>query len=117
MREGPVRLWSVVVLSLVTLVGVGCSQIASPTVPTGSAAASTLGTQLRSEQACWGEATQVFAQLGEMGAHASQQPTPRLGLRNVARALYEADLIPDDTLQALGAFLSSAFGLSIESCL
>jgi hypothetical protein len=64
-----------------------------------------------------GEATQVFAQLGEMGAHASEQTTPRLGLRNVARLLFEQGVISDDSLQALGAFLSSALGLSIESCL
>ena len=34
--------------------------------------------------ACWGQATAVFAQMGEMGEHASQQPTPKLGLRNLA---------------------------------
>lgn len=39
--------------------------------------------------ACWGQASAVFAQTGEMGQHASQEPTPRLGLRNLARALYE----------------------------
>jgi hypothetical protein len=52
-----------------------------------------------------------------MGYHASHQDTPRLGLANVARLLYEAGVLADDSLQALGAFLSSAFGLSIESCL
>ena len=46
------------------------------------------------------------------------QDIPRAGFfRNVARQLYELGLIPDDTLQALGAFLSSALNLSIESCL
>ena len=98
------RSLSVVVLSLVTLISAGCSQTASPAVPTGASSAFASGAQLRNEQACWGEATQVFAQLGEMGAHASQQPTPRLGLRNVARALYELGLIPDDSLQALVLF-------------
>jgi hypothetical protein len=37
--------------------------------------------------ACWGQATKVFAQLGEVGTHASQQGTPRLGLARLARAL------------------------------
>lgn len=27
--------------------------------------------------ACWGQATAVFSQMGEMGEHASQQPTGR----------------------------------------
>lgn len=57
------------------------------------------------EKACWGQATQVFARMGVMGEHASQQPTPRLGLRNLARALYEQGVIEDDTL-----------GLSIDVC-
>ena len=67
--------------------------------------------------ACWGQATKVFAQMGEMGEHASQFPTPRLGLRNLARALYEQDVIPDDTLQALGAFVVAELGLSVDACL
>lgn len=32
------------------------------------------------DRACWGQATKVFAQTGEIGEHASAQPTPRLGL-------------------------------------
>lgn len=66
--------------------------------------------------ACWGQATMVFAQTGEMGEHASQFSTPRLGLRNLARALYEAEVIEDDTMQALGGFVVSELGLSVESC-
>ncbi len=66
--------------------------------------------------ACWGQATKVFAQSGVMGEHASQQPTPRLGLRNLARALYEAGVLPDDTMQSLGAFVAAALGLSISAC-
>ena len=66
--------------------------------------------------ACWGAATAVFAQMGEMGAHASQQPTPRLGLANLARALYEAGAIDAPTLSALGAFVAAELGLSIEAC-
>ena len=68
------------------------------------------------ENSCWGQASAVFAQTGEMGEHASQQPTPRLGLRNLARALYEAGVIPEDSMQALGAFVADALGLSIEAC-
>jgi hypothetical protein len=67
--------------------------------------------------ACWGQATAVFAQTGVMGEHSSQQPTPRLGLRNLARALAEQGVIEDDSLQTLGAFVADALGLSIEACL
>jgi len=68
-------------------------------------------------QACWGQATKVFARTGEMGEHASQEPTPRLGLRNLARALFEAGIIPDDSMYSLGVFVSSELGLSIEACM
>jgi hypothetical protein len=68
------------------------------------------------DKACWGQATKVFAKTGVMGEHASQQTNPRLGLRNLARALYEKGDIPDDTMQALGAFVASALGLSIDAC-
>lgn len=68
-------------------------------------------------KACWGQATRVFAQMGEMGEHASQQPTPRIGLRNLARALFEQGVIEDDSMQALGRFVTSALGLSIDACL
>lgn len=69
-----------------------------------------------SEDACWGQATKVFAQMGAMGEHASQQPTPRVGLRNLARALAEAGVIPDDSMQSLGAFVATELGLSIDAC-
>jgi len=68
-------------------------------------------------QACWGQATQVFAQMGEMGQHSSQQPTPRLGLHNLAIALADAGIIPDGSMQALGAFVASELGLSIDACM
>lgn len=67
-------------------------------------------------KSCWGQATKVFAQTGTMGEHASQQPTPRVGLRNLARALHDAGVIDDDTMQALGAFVAGELGLSIEAC-
>ena len=65
---------------------------------------------------CWGQASAVFAQTGEMGAHSSQQPNPRLGLRNLARALYDQGVLPDDSMQALGAFVADELGLSIDAC-
>ena len=67
--------------------------------------------------ACWGQATAVFAQTGVMGEHASQEATPRLGLRNLARALADAGVIPDDSMQSLGVFVSDALGLSIDACM
>lgn len=67
--------------------------------------------------ACWGQATQVFARMGEMGAHASEQANPRLGLANLARALYDAGALDEPTLQALGAFVADALGLTIDACM
>lgn len=66
---------------------------------------------------CWGQATKVFAQMGEMGQHAAEQPTPRSGLKNLAEALYDAGVIPAPTLQALGAFVAADLGLSIDACM
>ena len=68
------------------------------------------------DSACWGQATKVYAQMGEMGEHASQFPTPREGLRNLARSLYADDVLPDDSMQSLGAFVAEALELSIEAC-
>jgi hypothetical protein len=68
------------------------------------------------DEACWGQATKVFTQNGDMGEHASQQSTPRLGLRNLARALADAGVIPDDSMQSLGAFVANELGLSIDAC-
>lgn len=67
--------------------------------------------------ACWGQATRIFAAMGEMGEHASQEPTPRLGLRNLARALYESGAIPDDSMKSLGQFVADELGLSIDACM
>jgi hypothetical protein len=54
--------------------------------------------------------------MGLMGEHASQEPTPRLGLRNLARALAELGVIPDDSMSALGAFVAGELGLEIDAC-
>jgi hypothetical protein len=69
------------------------------------------------QQACWGQATKVFAQTGVMGEHASEQPSPRLGLRNLARALFEAGIIPDDSMYSLGVFVTAELDLSIDACM
>jgi hypothetical protein len=74
------------------------------------------GAAQSSHQSCWGRATQEFAQMGVMGEHASGFETPRLGLRNLARALYEQGVIEDDSMQALGSFVADELGLSIEAC-
>src|SRR5262249_56823842 len=68
-------------------------------------------------QACWGQATKVFAATGELGQHASSEPTPRLGLANLAQALFAQGVIPAPTMQALGAFVPAPLGLSIDSSL
>jgi hypothetical protein len=52
-----------------------------------------------------------------MGQHASEQPTPRLGLGNLAAALYDAGAIDEPTIQALGAFVATASGLEIDACM
>jgi hypothetical protein len=77
----------------------------------GSAAAAPGG------NACWGQATKVFAQTGMMGEHSSSQGNPRMGLRNLARYLYDEGVIPDDSMEALGVFVSDALGLSIDACM
>ena len=66
--------------------------------------------------ACWGQATKVFAQTGELGEHSSNQAQPRLRLRNLATALADAGVIPDDSMRALGAFVAGELGLSVDAC-
>lgn len=75
--------------------------------PTAAAAA---------DPSCWGQATKVFAATGEMGPHSSEQPTPRVGLRNLARSLADAGIIDDDSMASLGVFVSTELGLSIDAC-
>jgi hypothetical protein len=55
--------------------------------------------------------------MGAMGEHSASFPTPRLGLRSLARVLYDAGVLPDDTMQALGAFVADQLGLSIDACM
>ena len=68
------------------------------------------------DASCWGQASAVFAQMGEMGEHSSQQATPRLGLRNLARALDELGVTSDDSMASLGAFVADSLGLTVEAC-
>jgi hypothetical protein len=103
-------------LLLFIVLGLSCHQdqeylAAPPPIATSSHLES-----LGNRNACWGQATAVFARMGEMGMHASQQANPRLGLRNLARQLYEQGVIAEPTMQALGAFVASELGLSVESC-
>ena len=65
---------------------------------------------------CWGQASAVFAQMGAMGEHSSTQEEPRLGLANLARALYDAGVLSEPTLAALGAFVADELGLVIDHC-
>lgn len=66
---------------------------------------------------CWGQATAVFAQMGLMGEHASQQDEPRAGLGNLAQILFDMGVISEPTLAALGAYLADTLGLSIDRCM
>jgi hypothetical protein len=95
---------------LVILLVFAVIMLSAAFLPTSAQAAT------QTDQACWGQATAVFAQTGEMGEHSSQQATPRLGLRNLARALADAGIIPDDSMQALGTFVANELGLSIQAC-
>jgi hypothetical protein len=92
---------------------------AAPATTLGATSGSaTNGTQgVTTEQACWGQASQVFARMGVMGEHSSSYETPRMGLRNLARYLYERGDLPDDTMQSLGAFVATALELSIDACM
>lgn len=80
------------------------------------AAFPTTSVTANSDNACWGQATKVFTQMYGMGEHASQEATPRLGLANLARALYADGVIAEPSMQALGQFVASALGLSIDAC-
>ena len=74
------------------------------------------GSEKASEKACWGQASKVFAQMGAMGEHSSSFDTPREGLRNLARSLYAAGILPDDSMQSLGAFVADELDIDISSC-
>jgi hypothetical protein len=92
------------------------SLIAALAVALALVTASGLAAADTPEESCWGQASAVFAQTGELGAHASQEATPRLGLANLAQALYDQGVLDEPTLSALGAFVAAEMGLSIEAC-
>lgn len=82
----------------------------------GAVAATAMSLPVQADGSCWGAASAAFAQLGEMGEHSATQATPRLGLRNLARSLFEAGVIPEDSMDALGTFVAEALGLSLDAC-
>jgi hypothetical protein len=53
---------------------------------------------------------------GDVGSHASAQGTPRLGLYNVAQALFDLGLIEEPTVWDLGSGLASLDGLDATYC-
>jgi hypothetical protein len=97
-----------------TLCGAAAALTAAATV---AVAPLTASAATPNDHACWGQATKVFAATGELGQHASSEPTPRLGLANLARALFDQGVIPAPTMQALGVFVTAQLGLSIASCM
>jgi hypothetical protein len=123
MRRSPVSRLSMPALLLAATVALsGCADATGPDPALDAAGAGIVlvadaPSLSTSPEACWGQATKVFAQLGEMGTHSSQQPNPRVGLANLARLLYMDGVIDEPTMQALGAFVADALGLSIEACM
>jgi hypothetical protein len=97
-----------------TLFGTAAALMAATTLGVAPLTASAAGPN---DHACWGQATKVFAATGELGQHASSEPTPRLGLANLARALFDQGVIPAPTMHALGAFVAAQLGLSIDACM
>jgi hypothetical protein len=51
-----------------------------------------------------------------MGVHASNEPTPRLGLHNLAGALYDVGILEENSLAALGAYVVDEYDLSVDAC-
>ena len=81
----------------------------------GAVAATALlvsGATAGAHPSCWGQASAEFAMQGRMGEHSAGFETPRLGLRNLARAT----LGEDATMEDLGAFVAGAEGFEIEAC-
>jgi len=56
---------------------------------------------------CWGVVSAQLAHVeGGIGEHASSQPSPRLGLGNVARLFYDLGLIESPHVSDLGSLLA-----------
>jgi len=66
---------------------------------------------------CWGVVTAQRATTeGDIGAHASSQDTPRAGLGNVARLLFDLGISSGPHVSDLGTALASLDGLDATSC-
>ena len=118
MKRFRTALFAPLALSLVLLTGCTADSLLSD--ESGSetlAAASKANNSSASSDACWGQATAVFAMMGEMGYHASHQEEPRAGLANLADYLAMKGYIEEGTMQALGAFVAEGSNLTIEACM
>lgn len=118
-----------------------CSQ-SSPTSPSAANAGLVGATTQLGEQggdggsrsglvdaSCWGQASAVFAAMEDdptvagdfpgnaMGEHSASFGNPRAGLRNLARDLADAGIIPDGSMASLGQFVADALGLEIDACM
>lgn len=62
-------------------------------------------------------ATKVFARTGASTSTPATRPSRGSGWRNLARALADANVIPGDSMQSLGAFVAAELGLSIDACM
>ncbi|WP_278237360.1 hypothetical protein [Isoptericola sp. AK164] len=96
-------------------IAVGAATLALLAAPLAAAPAAAAGHG--PHPSCWGQASAVFAQMQMMGEHSSSFPTPRVGLRNLARDLAEVGAIEDDGMADLGVFVATELGLEIDACL
>jgi hypothetical protein len=66
---------------------------------------------------CWGVVTsQRAVSVGDIGEHASAQETPRAGLGNVARALFDLGISSGPHVSDLGSALATLDDLDSTSC-
>ena len=66
---------------------------------------------------CWGVVSaQRATTLGDIGQHASAQSSPRLGLGNTARLLFEIGLTAGPHVSDLGFGLATLDGIPQTSC-
>ena len=66
---------------------------------------------------CWGVVTaQRATAVGDVGEHSSSQATPRLGLGNVARVLFDLGLTNGTHVSDLGSALATLDNIPETSC-
>jgi hypothetical protein len=66
---------------------------------------------------CWGAVTaQRAVAVGDVGEHSSAQATPRSGLGNVARALFDLGLTSGPHVSDLGTTLATLDGIEATAC-